>query len=158
MGLVTGFFSLWVIAEACRILAFMKEQIVMGKESVILYLNGAEQCKASLGRGDFRWLCAPLIEIWPCAGLLVSLQISLLFEVFHWPVLSVCCNSCIRVIQSCPDPFYDQHWGLLSSEVPGFCWRGDCRMGCAQQHRKIIGDQINGCWNPNTYLSGSRYS
>lgn len=45
-----------------------------------------------------------------------------------------------------------------SSLVPGFCWCGDCRTGCAQQHRIIIQDQINGCWNPNTYLSGSRYS
>lgn len=52
MGLAVGFFSLQVICEACCILAGIKELIAVGKESMIPYLDGAEQCKTSLGRED----------------------------------------------------------------------------------------------------------
>lgn len=41
-----------------------------------------------------------------------------------------------------------------SSAVPDLCWRGNCRTGWHSQHRKIIQEEINGCRNPNTYLSG----
>lgn len=51
MGLVVGFFSPQVISETCHILAGIKELIATGKESTIPYLDGAEQCKMSLGRG-----------------------------------------------------------------------------------------------------------
>lgn len=33
------------------------------------------------------------------------------------------------------------------------CWRGNCGTGWHSQHRKTIQEEINGCRNPNTYLS-----
>lgn len=114
-----AFFSLWVISEGCHILASIKKLIATGKESIIPYLDRAEQCKTSLGgKAWVRWLCAPLFEISLYAGLLVYLQISSFFEkmeeVFHWSILSVGCSNFTGVIQSCPGPFCDQHWGLMS--------------------------------------------
>lgn len=128
MGLVVGFFSLQVISEACHILAGVRVDCHReGIHGPISWWSRAVKNQSQEGR----------LSLHDCAPVRFDRVLGCLFlSKFHYYLrswrkcstdlfLSLGCSSFTGVIQSCPDPFCDRHWGLLSTQ-----WLGAAEMLC----------------------------